>query len=375
MPNKIAIDLTWVRIKKAGGIESYITNILDGLHEACSQNFDYYLFVAEDNAGKFEKYKNNVCFSVIVCPVQSDKLLKRLLWLNTRFVGVLKKYKISVCFEPHYCQPVFVKGIQFITTIHDLQAIHYPEYFSFYRRIWLKMNWYLCSYTSFRIIAISDFVKEDIEKYYPKSNGKVVRVYNSISVSEQSLSFKDVEEKYKISEGLYFYTISALLKHKNIMTLVKMMKVIKQNNIKLPHKLLISGAIFEDSNEIVGYIEENNLSDVCIITGFISEAEKYTLLRNCSVFLFPSVFEGFGMPVIESMMCGVKCITTDRACLKEVTEGKAFYVNDPYNVDEWISKCLDVIGCPSQTYSFPRYEKKHVVKELNDIFADAFRMK
>lgn len=372
MLNKIAIDLTWVRLKKAGGIEAYITNILEGLYESCSKSFSYYLFVAEDNAGKFEKYKENKYFSVIVCPVQSDKLVKRLLWLNTRFVGVLKKYEISVCFEPHYCQPVFVKGIKFITTIHDLQAIHYPEYFSFVRRIWLKLNWLFCSFTSFKIIAISDFVKKDIEKYYPKSRGKVVRIYNSISVSEQSLSFKEVEEKYKISEGQYFYTISALLKHKNVMTLIKMMKEIKEKDLNLPHKLLISGAVFEDSNEIISYIKENNLSDVCVITGFISEVEKYTLLKNCSVFLFPSVFEGFGMPVIESMMCGVKCITTDRACLKEVTEGKAFYINDPYDVREWICKCLEVIRYQSKVYSFPKYDKKYVIKELNNIFTEAF---
>ena len=372
MFNKIAIDLTWVRLKKAGGIEAYITNILEGLYESCSKSFSYYLFVAEDNAGKFEKYKENKYFSVIVCPVQSDKLVKRLLWLNTRFVGVLKKYEISVCFEPHYCQPVFVKGIKFITTIHDLQAIHYPEYFSFVRRIWLKLNWLFCSFTSFKIIAISDFVKKDIEKYYPKSRGKVVRVYNSISVSEQLLSFKEVEEKYQISEGQYFYTISALLKHKNVMTLIKMMKEIKEKDLNLPHKLLISGAVFEDSNEIINYIKKNNLSDVCVITGFISEVEKYTLLKKCSVFLFPSVFEGFGMPVIESMMCGVKCITTDRTCLKEVTEGKAFYINDPYDVRGWICKCLEVIRYQPKVYSFPKYNKKNVIKELNNIFAEAF---
>ena len=156
------------------------------------------------------------------------------------------------------------------------------------------------------------------------------------------------------------------------MTLIKMMKEIKEKDLNLPHKLLISGAVFEDSNEIISYIKENNLSDVCVITGFISEVEKYTLLKNCSVFLFPSVFEGFGMPVIESMMCGVNCITTDRACLKEVTEGKAFYIHDPYDVREWISKCLDVIKYKSKLYFFPKYDKKYVIKELNNIFAEAF---
>lgn len=369
---RIAIDLTWVRIKKAGGIEAYITNILDGLFEFCNNSLDYVLFAAEDNVLKFEKYKANPHFSIKVCPVQSDKLIKRLFWLNTSFVRLLKENHVSVCFEPHYCQPFFVGGVKFITTIHDLQALHYPEYFSFCRRIWLRLNWLFCSYSSHTIIAISDFVKEDIEKKYPKLKGKVVRVYNSISVTAQSMPFETLEKKYKIKKGQYFYTISALLKHKNVMSLVKMMKAIKEKNLKLPHKLLISGSVFEDSNEIVDYIRKNNLSDICIITGFVPESEKYTLLKNCSIFLFPSVFEGFGMPVIESMMCGVKCITTDKTCLKEVTEGKAYYVHNPYDVEEWIGKCNDVIGCKSVVYSFPKYEKKYVVNELNKIFTCAF---
>ena len=85
----------------------------------------------------------------------------------------LKELGITLCLEPVYGKPFFgTKGIDFITTIHDLQAIHYPQYFSKFRVLWMKLSWENAVKTSKKIIAISEFVKDDIEKNTPKQREK-----------------------------------------------------------------------------------------------------------------------------------------------------------------------------------------------------------
>ena len=86
-------------------------------------------------------------------------------------------------------------------------------------------------------------------------------------------------------------------------------------------------------------IARQGLEQEVTLTGFVDSAERNALYQHCRAFLFPSVFEGFGMPPIEAMLFGTVVITTDRTCIPEVTQGKANYVKDPYDVQEWIRSC------------------------------------
>ena len=83
-------------------------------------------------------------------------------------------------------------------------------------------------------------------------------------------------------------------------------------------------------------IRDRGLEKEVVLTGFVENEERNTLYKNCRAFLFPSVFEGFGMPTVEAMLFGAVVIATDRTCVPEVTQGKANYVKDPYDVQEWI---------------------------------------
>ena len=84
-------------------------------------------------------------------------------------------------------------------------------------------------------------------------------------------------------------------------------------------------------------IRERGLEREVTLTGFVENEERNTLYEHCRAFLFPSVFEGFGMPPIEAMLFGAVVITTDRACIPEVTQGRANYVSDPYDEAAWIA--------------------------------------
>ena len=129
----------------------------------------------------------------------------------------------------------------------------------------------------------------------------------------------------------------------------------------LPDKLLISGVNGNAAEELKKQIRDMNLQDAVILTGFVSNEERNALYQNCHTFLFPSVFEGFGMPPIEAMLFHTRVITTRCASIPEVTQGKAVYVDDPYDVDEWIDKLLGRQGQESMDFSV--YDPERISKK------------
>lgn len=332
----IAVDLLWLRPRQVGGTEFYIRNLLDGFQKL-EEPFHLILLVSRDNRDTFVHYTEDKRFTLLEADIVSANIGKRILWqffCENRF---LRKNGIGKCFIPVYCRTLFNGGITYVNTIHDLQAAHYPQYHPFYEVAYSKLCWWLDTHFSKHIIAISDWVKEDIKTRYHVKEDHITTIYNPIVAEKtQTVSFSTLQEKYGVEENEYYYTVSQMIPHKNLGTLLEVMKRIKESGIDLPKKLLISGVNSAARKDVERQITESGLDKEVILTGFVENAERNTLYRYCRAFLFPSVFEGFGMPPIEAMLFGSIVITTDRSSIPEVTQGKANYVSDPYDADAWI---------------------------------------
>ncbi|MBD5522995.1 MAG: glycosyltransferase family 4 protein [Lachnospiraceae bacterium] len=103
---------------------------------------------------------------------------------------------------------------------------------------------------------------------------------------------------------------------------------------------MISGVNGESRKALERQIRDRGLEKEITLTGFVENAERNAIYKYSRAFLFPSVFEGFGMPPIEAMLFGTVVITTNKTCIPEVTQNKANYVEDPYDVKEWIRVML-----------------------------------
>lgn len=374
MHSRIAIDLLWLRPGKVGGTESYIRNLLNGFMKL-DEEFHFVLIVSMDNEETFRHYLIDKRFEVIVADVESKNIGKRIIWQWLNQNRLLRKNGLKYCFTPVYCRPLFNGGVKYVNTIHDIQAYHYPYYHPYYEVAFSKLNWLVDKYFSKHIVAISEFVKKDLVDIYHFNPDKIDVIYNPILIDKSDVvSFDVVKEKYQIEKEEYYYSVSQLIPHKNFDTLIDVFKQIKDKQIGLPCKLLVSGINGNAGEALRQKLKQLNLEDSIILTGFVDNNVRNTLYQNCKAFLFPSVFEGFGMTAVEAMDWGRPVLTTKCASIPEVTQWKANYVDDPYDVDEWIQK----MGCltnRSSEVDFSKYDEVKIARKYLEIILEKFQIK
>lgn len=367
-----AIDLLWVRYGKIGGGVAVVFNLLDGLLQLNDQ-FKAYLVLTEDNVSLFSKYTNDSRFELIVAKGSSSNRWKTIMLQNGYLGRVLNKYKIPVCLETDNYMPLIYKGKSaYVTVINDLQALHYPEFFTLKKRLWLNANWKNVMKHSQRILTISDYTRLDVIRQFNVDENRVSTVYVPVVVKDTEVTgFDHLSQKYNISQGKYYYTVSSMGKNKNLITLLDMMAVLLKRGVS-DKRLVISGVSggksIDQFNEL---LRERQIENNVVLTGFVDNIVRNTLYKNCEAFLFPSIFEGFGMPPVEARLFGAKVITTKETCIPEVTQNALIYVDNAYDANEWADRVLrtdeNIIG----EIDFNRYDIRVIAKEYLNAIKDA----
>lgn len=254
-------------------------------------------------------------------------------WRSYGMCGQIKSIKPDIYHGLSQELPLGIKktGVKTVVTMHDAIFMRYPELYSTsYRSIFIHKNKYACRVAD-RIIAISEQTKRDIVNFFDADENKISVVYQGCnSIFRQPVSSektKSVQDKYELPKN-YLLTVGSIEKRKNTTLIIEAMH---RYGIKIP--LLIIGKSTPYINEIQSLIQKYSMEKQ---VKFIHHAETVDLPAIYSlakIFVYPSIFEGFGIPILEALCSGTPVVSSKGSCFEETGGPNSKYV-DPQNADE-----------------------------------------
>ncbi|MHA7059256.1 glycosyltransferase family 4 protein [Aquimarina sp. M1] len=258
---------------------------------------------------------------------------------------LLYPIRIPICdvfWTPHFNAPLLpIKAAKRMVTIHDVNHLSNPEYFSYIKRLWARILYKNAIEQSDEICTVSEFSKSEILKFFSVDSTKINIVYGGI---DQNFASKTTDNSDLVLPLNYFLFVGNIKAHKNLITLLKAYNQLEAE-LKKTYKLVILGrkkGFITQDTEIFSHIEENGLIKNIHFTGYVIDDEVSKVYKNATLFVFPSLYEGFGLPLLEAMACGVPVLSSDKASLPEVGGDAVLYFdpNDPLNLKEQIIRLL-----------------------------------
>ena len=339
-PRRIGIDGRVLQDPKPSGISQYAYNIIKELSSIDRKN-QYIIFY-----NSFREVEN-------IVPTFGDNFQSRTyhfpnkilewLWKVIPYPKIDRVLNVDVFFSPHFINIPLTKKVNKTVTIHDLSFIKNKNYFSWRKNLW---HWQMspkkmCK--SFdKIVAVSDSTKHDLSRIYKIDEGKIKTIYNGARKIIDLFPDEDNElnflKKLNIEKKKYILFLATLEPRKNITGLLDAFNLIKE---KANLKLVIAGKKGWLFKNIFKKTENYDLEQKVVFTDFINEEEKHMLFKNCSLFVFPSFYEGFGIPVIEAANYKVPIITSSSSSIPEIIKDSAILIN-PHNINDLARAILEV---------------------------------
>lgn len=256
--------------------------------------------------------------------------------------------------------------VKSVVTIHDLIFLRYPEYYSkIDRQIYSFKFRHTCQVAD-KIIAISESTKKDIVSFFGTDPGKIDVVYQTCDpafrIPVDAGKKKEIRTKYELPEQFILF-LGTIEKRKNVLTLIK-----AYLNEKIDIPLVIAGKPTDYLAEINHFIGQDNSGKQIIFRHNIESPDLPALYQSAMLFVYPSVFEGFGIPILEALYSGVPVITSTGSCFAE-TGGNAALYCDPYDSGQIGTSISKVLNDSNLRQSMIQSGLKHAQKFNEEIVA------
>jgi glycosyltransferase involved in cell wall biosynthesis len=321
---KIVVD---ARMIDSSGIGVYIRNILQFMIDKFMADDLQYKLILLGNKRKIQEYFGDK-IDVIEC---NSKIYS----IREQIELPLKIPNCDLFWSPHYNIPIFYRG-KIALTIHDICHIAKPEFFpGFLKQIYAKSIIKMAIKKAKVILTPSEFTLSELQKYFKIDEKKVNVIKNGVSnkYDNKRSNDKSILEKNNINNPYILY-VGNIKPHKNIERLIKSYGILNK-------KLLIKvDYVFVGRKEgfiskvygLEQIIREQGLNNIYFIDREMKEDDLKILYQNASCFVFPSLYEGFGLPPLEAMACGCPTVVSKVASLPEVCGDASYYV-DPYDIE------------------------------------------
>jgi glycosyltransferase involved in cell wall biosynthesis len=307
------------------GIGTYIRNLLRQLARI-DRDTEYVLLCREPDLGIAAQLGPN--FRSVREPSPNYSLREQI-----HVPWVLRRERPDVYHAPHYVLPAAVR-CRSVVTIHDCIHLMFPQYLpNRAAYAYARASMWAAARRSDRILTVSEASKRDILSLFNVKPEKIVVVYNAIdehfSATPSEEHVARIRERYQLDHKFVLY-VGNIKPHKNLVRLIEAFSDLRRTHDDL--KLLIIGDEISKLPALRRAVHRNKLHKYVRFLGYLKDDTLTVLYRLASVFVFPSLYEGFGLPPLEAMASGTPVVTSNVSSLPEVT-GDAAVLVDPYDVD------------------------------------------
>ncbi len=329
---KIGINALYLIPGRVGGSEIYLRRLISALAKIDREN-RYVVFTNRENRGSFELGDN---FVEHHCPVKGLIRPHRIAWEQLVLPWRARQHRIDVLHSPGFVAPLFAPCPSVITVL-DLIYLEFPETFPFLARQWMRFLVRHSARRSRAVIALTRYSQEEILWGLDVPHWKSWAIYLGGGEDIPSPVDPGEEEEVLARHGIsppYLLTVAASHPHKN---LVRLLEAYYQLEEKDRYQLVIVGVRHNRYGaRLIRTVERLDLSRRVVFTGWVPERDKEIIYSRAEMTVFPSLLEGFGLPVLESMRYGVPVACSDLPSLAEVA-GEAAFLFDPYSSESIVS--------------------------------------
>ena len=322
------------------GIGTYIRNLLRQLARI-DQHTEYVLLCREADLGIGGQLGAN--FRTVLEPSPNYSLREQI-----HVPWVLLRERPDVYHAPHYVLPAAVP-CRSVVTIHDCIHLMFPQYLpNRAAHAYARATMWAAARRSDRILTVSEASKRDILHFFNVPPDKIVVVYNAIDehfwVTPSREAVDRVRERYQLDHPFVLY-VGNIKPHKNLVRLIEAFAELRKSEDE-DLKLLIIGDEISRLPALRRAVHQHKLHKHVRFLGYLSDDTLAILYRLASAFVFPSLYEGFGLPPLEAMASGTPVVTSNQSSMPEVT-GDAAVLVDPYDVDSIVEGMRRVLDDPA----------------------------
>ena len=308
------------------GLGNYSRLLIQSLSELYKEN-RYFLFTPKYKLDSLYSFADNENCKIIT-PKNIASLLPSSFWRSYFITNEIQAQKVDLFHGLSGELPVSALKMPKVVTIHDVIFLRYPEYYTaFDRKIYEKKFRHACKIAD-KIIAISKQTADDCITYLDADAKKIEIAYQSCdAMFFLPVNENNIKKKYNLPEK-FILTVGTIEERKNLLNLVKALNFIDDHI-----SLIAVGRKTPYTTLVEEYIKENHLSNRVELLHNVSFSDFPALYNAASVFVYPSVFEGFGIPVLEALAVGTPVATSNLSSMPEVGGDAALYF-DPYHVED-----------------------------------------
>jgi glycosyltransferase involved in cell wall biosynthesis len=306
---------------RSAGINWYIYHLLKNLESIA--DFDYTVFLSDVHAR--EQFQR---LHLIQSRLPTHSPIVRIFWEQFIQPGALRPSRFDLHHALAFAGPRQI-SIPWLVTVYDLSFMKFPQSFNSLNRTYLNYAVRDSLRRADRTIAISESTRRDLVSLFGVNPNKVRTIHCGVDVSFKPAPDSTVETqlraRYSLPEKFILY-IGTIEPRKNIVRLLRAFARAKRD-ARLPHRLVLVGARGWRYAQVDRVIAEEGMGEAVIFTGYAPQEELPSWYRAADLFVYPSLYEGFGLPPLEAMACGTPVVTSNASSLPEVVGDAALMVN------------------------------------------------